>query len=311
VRPALEGYFAAVLGEASGDELPRLADDLRAIEHLVDGSEPLRGALADTALAPAVRRAVIDDLLSSRVSDLARRAADFAVASVAAPDALGALGWLALRATEAADGTPTELARVGHSAARERVGGFATHLFETLPTDRLEEVEDELFRFARTVEATPALRSALSDAAAPLDARLAIVTDLLGAKVQAATLRLVSFVVVGGRPRDFVGTLDWLVETTASARGWRVARVTAGAAVDDAERTQLRDALERLTGAPVELQVSVDPELLSGVLVRVGDLQVDATTRGRLNRLREHLVPGGRDDGAFGAHHPDNAEGAS
>jgi ATP synthase delta (OSCP) subunit len=45
----------------------------------------------------------------------------------------------------------------------------------------------------------------------------------------------------------------------------------------------------------VELQVSIDPALLSGVLVDIGDLRVDATARGRLDALREHLLTPGWD----------------
>ena len=86
--------------------------------------------------------------------------------------------------------------------------------------------------------------------------------------------------MTGGRARDIVGTLDFLVELTAQARGWRIARVRAAAPIDDAQRTELADSLGALAGAPVELQVEVDESLLSGALIRIGDLQVDATDGG-------------------------------
>ena len=58
------------------------------------------------------------------------------------------------------------------------------------------------------------------------------------------------------------------------------------------QRTTLSDSLARLAGAPVELQISIDEALLSGAVIRIGDLQVDASARGRLDALREHLIPG-------------------
>jgi F-type H+-transporting ATPase subunit delta len=61
-------------------------------------------------------------------------------------------------------------------------------------------------------------------------------------------------------------------------------------AVDDTQRQNLGEALGRLTGGPVELQVIVDAELLGGVIVEVGDLLVDGTARHRLNELKEHLL---------------------
>jgi hypothetical protein len=62
----------------------------------------------------------------------------------------------------------------------------------------------------------------------------------------------------------------------------------------------LTDSLAGLTGRPVELQVVIDEALLSGALIRIGDLQVDATARGRIDALREHLVPTGWQASGFG-----------
>jgi F-type H+-transporting ATPase subunit delta len=110
---------------------------------------------------------------------------------------------------------------------------------------------------------------------------------------------LIRYVVVGGRARDIVGTLDWLVEQTAKARGWRIARVRSAAAIDEAQRGELSDSLSGLAGAPVELQVVIDEALLSGAVIQIGDLQVDASARGRIDALREHLMPGGWEDSGF------------
>jgi F-type H+-transporting ATPase subunit delta len=173
-------------------------------------------------------------------------------------------------------------------------------VFEETATADLEEIEDELFRFARTVAGSQDLRTALGDRDLPARVRRGVVDELLADKVRPATRRLAGYAVSGGRPRDIVGTLEWLVEQTAEARGWRVARVRAGQEVDASERAKLEETLTRLSGSPVELQVTVDPALLAGVNVEIGDLQLDGTARGRLERLREHVVQGGWQDKGFG-----------
>jgi F-type H+-transporting ATPase subunit delta len=289
VNPSLTGYAAAVLGAVPEPDRGRVAGELRAVEGLVAENAALYTALTDTAVPAQARRAVLDDLLRARVSEPARRTAVYAAGAVAAPEVPVALGWLSTRASQLADGDQRPEPVLGLTASRTRVAGFAAAVYEDVTTAELEDVEDELFRFARMVEATPALRQALGDRDLPVAARQGIVDDLLGDRVRPATLTLVRYAIAGGRARDIVGTLDFLVEETARARGWRVARVRAGQPVDDAERERLSQSLSRLAGSPVELQVTVDPDLLSGVLVRVGDLQVDATARGRLEALREHL----------------------
>jgi F-type H+-transporting ATPase subunit delta len=122
----------------------------------------------------------------------------------------------------------------------------------------------------------------------------------LSGKVPATTERLARYAVTGGRARDIVGTLDYLVELTAQARGWRIARVRAAAPIDDQQRSELSDSLGTLAGQPVELQVEVDESLLGGALIRIGDLQVDATARGRIDALREHISPAGWESSGFG-----------
>ena len=181
-----------------------------------------------------------------------------------------------------------------------------------MSTAELESLEDDLFRFARIVEATPALRVALTDRDLEVAARQGLVTQLLEGKMPASSLALARYVVTGGRARDFVGTLDYLVELTAQARGWRIARVRAAAPIEEAQRAELTESLGTLAGAPVELQVEVDESLLSGALIRIGDLQVDATARGRIDALREHFAPTGWAPAGFGRSQSskDQTEGA-
>lgn len=290
MNPSLEGYATAAL--VGSRDLAAVVPELDAVDGAVRDNPVLFAAMTDTALSAPVRGAVLGDLLEGRVGERVRRVAQYVVRVVPAGDVPASLGWLVHRAHDVAAGIEPVHASLGHLEARQWVGGFAAEVFENVTAAQLEEIEDQLFRFTRTVADTPSLRAALSDRDLPAEERLGIVGDLLRGKVEAATLRLVEYTVTGGRPRDFVGTLDWLVEQTAQARGWRVARVRAAQGVDHAERERLVRTLTDLTGHPVELQVSVDPDLLAGVVIEVGDLRIDSTARAHLNRLRERIESG-------------------
>jgi F-type H+-transporting ATPase subunit delta len=288
-----------------------IAADLEAFEQLVLANPQLRAALTDTTVPGPARRAVVLDLLDGKVSPGARRLAAFASMVVSAPEVTAALGWVSTRVRHLDEGLDDEPG-LSLLQSRQRVGGYATALFEDMTTAELESLEDDLFRFARIVAATPALRSALADRDLDVAARQGLVTQLLEGKVPAASLALARFAVTGGRARDIVGTLDFLVELTAQARGWRIALVRAAAPIEDAQRTELADSLGALAGGPVELQVQVDESLLSGALIRIGDLQVDATARGRIDALREYFSPTGWEPAGFSRGHSsqDQTEGA-
>jgi F-type H+-transporting ATPase subunit delta len=299
VNPTLQGYAAAVLASVDTDERADLAADLEAIEQLVLSNGTLRSALTDTTVRGPVRRAVMLDLLDGKVTPPARRLAAFACSVVSATDVPQALGWLATRIRHAAEGQPFEEPALSLTQSRERVGGYATAVHEDLSNEDLESLEDDLFRFARIVESTPALRAALVDRDLDVSARQGLATQLLEGKVPQSTIALAGYAIAGGRSRDIVGTLDWLVELTAKARGWRIAHIRAARDIDDGQRTELSQSLASLAGAPVELQVIIDEALLSGARIQIGDLQVDATARGRIDALREHLMPGGWEESGF------------
>jgi F-type H+-transporting ATPase subunit delta len=70
------------------------------------------------------------------------------------------------------------------------------------------------------------------------------------------------------------------------------ALVTSATELSAQDVRALEEQLERLTGGKVELEVQVDPGLIGGVAVRVGDRWMDGSVRGRLERLRDQLVAG-------------------
>lgn len=295
MQPSLRGYVTAVVGQAIHQEVGgRLADELNAVAHLVSRTNDLAVTLTDFGVPVEARKAVLNDLLGARVHPLVLRVVLRAVQTERAdelPTVLHELYELARHLHELDPGAlRAEEPILGRTAWRNYASGFAAAAFEGVrDTREIEDVEDELFRFARVVESTPALRSALADPTTVPASRRQVMEDLLRDKVRPATLQIVSLATVG-HVRDVVNALDWLVEQAAEARGWRVARVRAAQPVDAGERQALAGALERITNQPVELQVTEDPSLLGGAVVQIGDLLVDASAQHRLDQLKEHLL---------------------
>jgi F-type H+-transporting ATPase subunit delta len=290
--PKLEGFACAQLGILDSNVLATVRDELATLEQTVLGRPDLRAVLTDTSITGPARGLILHDLLHDKVDATTLRIGVYAATFVPAQDVPHALADLAYLAREYAQDGRFTLASLGLIAARQRVGGFADAMLDEVETSNFDEIEDELFRWARTIDANLALRRLLLDRDAPLASRAGAVESLLAGKVNDVTMQLALFTISGGRPRDVVGTLDFLVDYVAKARDWRVARVHSARPLDDENRADLIRSLSTLTGKNVELQVAEDPSLLGGVLVEIGDLRLDATTRGRLGALHDAVSSG-------------------
>ena len=124
----------------------------------------------------------------------------------------------------------------------------------------------------------------LSDYSAPAEGRIKLVRDVLdsGSGVDATTVQLLSQAVEllrGERADEAV--LD-LAELAVAHRGEVVAHVSAAADLSDAQRTRLTEVLTRIYGHPVSLQLHINPELLGGLNIAVGDEVIDGTLSSKL-----------------------------
>jgi F-type H+-transporting ATPase subunit delta len=166
-----------------------------------------------------------------------------------------------------------------------------TALMAAAETDgRLDRVEDELFRFGRTVDADPELRAALADRRASVERRSRLVDQLLAEKVAPETLRLVRQAALHSRGTNLESALSHFVQVAAHRREQIVAHVIVALPLEQAHRERLVAALQRMYGRAVHLNVDVDPEVLGGIRVEIGDEVLDGTVGRRLDDARRRLA---------------------
>jgi F-type H+-transporting ATPase subunit delta len=171
-----------------------------------------------------------------------------------------------------------------------RVEAYANALLEVSRAEgHLADIQDELFRFARTFEGSDELRTALTDPALPRERRIAVVEDLLGGKALQTSAALAAFIVAAGRAGELPAIVDRFVELAAAEQRRAVAEVRSAIELTPEQTDRLREALNRATGKDVEVKVVVDPSVLGGIVARVGDLVIDGTVRHRLEQLREQI----------------------
>jgi F-type H+-transporting ATPase subunit delta len=154
---------------------------------------------------------------------------------------------------------------------------------------RVGAIEDDLFRFARAIDASDDLRMALGDRNLPAERRVAIVDELMAGTALPVSVGLVSMVVGADRATELPAVVDRFLELSAEERQHEVAEVRAAVPLDERLRERLAQALSDATGKQVEVKVVVDPNVLGGVVARIGDTVIDGSVRHRLDQLKERM----------------------
>ncbi|WP_067813868.1 F0F1 ATP synthase subunit delta [Actinomadura kijaniata] len=251
----------AVLPQA---DLDTLGGDLFAVLHLIDREHGLRRAVSDPSRDGADKARLVQVLLEGKVSPAALEL----VADVVR------LRWS--KPSELADAVEV-LAVTAESARAEGQG-------------RLDDLEDELFRFSRVVEGEPQLRGALSGPGLPDERKLGLVTELLEGKVTPSALTLITELALRPRGRSLEGGLAEYGRLVAQRRQRLVALVRTPVELSEQQRTRLAAVLAAAYGHEVHLNIELDPSTIGGLSIQIGDEIIDGTIAGRLDDVRRRLA---------------------
>ncbi len=130
----------------------------------------------------------------------------------------------------------------------------------------------------------------MSNPAVPAVSRVEVLERILGEDVTGVQRNLLALLVRRGRFEQLPAVIREFGRLYRQREGIVQAIVTSATALDAAELESLQASLESMTGARIELSTEVDPLLLGGVVVRVGDQLIDGSVAGRLERLRTDLT---------------------
>ncbi len=317
MNPSLKGYVHAVVEPAvASGGLDEVSSDISSCNHFVTSTPLVFSILTDAGIGATVRRDILDDLIGDRIGIHARRALLRTVAEEAAADLPVAFGelvemvnWIGEVVAEQVQ-LPTsgvqgrysatdrvmavvaglEEARLSRLASRGYLEGYCEGVLDEVDsTDDLAMIQEEILSVVRLLQSHKGLGFSLIDRSVPLLERRGAMTELLAGRVRQETLRMVVH-SLSSRSRDLGSALEWLAEKIAVVRGWRIARIRSAMALSEGESDLLRQVLRDVAGRPVDMQVALDPHLLGGVIVRIGDMVVDSTARRYLEALGTPLL---------------------
>ena len=172
--------------------------------------------------------------------------------------------------------------------ALERMAVYAT--VASVEGSRLDELEDELFRFQRIVVSEPELRAALTREGVADSHLHSLVENLLSGKVNSATLALVGQAVTNPRGRTLEQALDNFGQLVAERAQRYIAVVRTAHSLSEAQQERLRTLLSRKYGREIHLNIEVAPEIVGGLSIQVGDEVIDGTIAGRIAEVQRRLA---------------------
>lgn len=263
-RESLAAASEALDARRSAAGFDTLAAELFAVADLLGREKQLRTTLADSGQPLTVRKSLVDSLLGSRVAPLTLEVVNVVVDS----------RW----------SNENDLVEAVETLANQAAFTVAQN------ANTLDATEDEIFRFGRAVDASSDLQMALTDPAASVATKSAIVRDLLAHRATATTVQVLEFAAGHLHGRRLDAVVDALVEQAARQRDRLVAEVRVAAPLTDEQSRRLADLLGRLKGRTVRVNVAIDPSVLGGVYVKIGEEVIDGTVANRMEQARRAVI---------------------
>lgn len=166
---------------------------------------------------------------------------------------------------------------------------YATALYDAATDDgSVEAVERDLTALAQAIEGDAGLGIVLENPAIAVDTKRAILHEM-GEGAAPLVLRTIDVLIEHRRLALLGEVAEAFAERYRSEHNALAVQLTTAVAIDNATASTLEEQLTAATGSTISMERTVDPSIIGGVVLRVGDRVVDASLRRRLDLLRREL----------------------
>ncbi len=259
-RQALESSRATLAALGGRVDLAT-AEQLFSAARSIGGSLQLRAMLADASTDVDQKKAVITAVFGGSL----------------APTAFELLSSAASARWSSDDDLLAGIEELGIRAAAESA-------------DASVAIEAELFAFGSAVTSSPELELAVGSKLGDSASKVALLDSLLASKVSPQTLAIVKQLVQQPRGRRIGALLRSAASVVADQSGLAVATVTSARAIDSEQLLRLQKGLSATYGRQLRLNLVIDPSVIGGIRVQVGDEVIDGSVASRLHELRLQLT---------------------
>ena len=174
---------------------------------------------------------------------------------------------------------------------RRVVRRYATALFNAASkAGVVDSVESDLGLVSFTTETSPALMEAIRSPLVPASKKHDVLNAIFGDKVHQITLSYLMLLVDKRREDAIPLTEEEYVLLANEARGIITAEVVSAVKLSEDEENRINAKIALMTGKSVQLEKHVDPGIIGGIMVRIGDTVHDGSIKGQLKALRDRLL---------------------
>jgi F-type H+-transporting ATPase subunit delta len=168
---------------------------------------------------------------------------------------------------------------------------YASTLFELANSEKnLAAVEKDATALLNAFAASEELQNAMKSPLYATDDKIAVLTKICAKLKTSKTLEnFVSVVANNGRSGELPAMFKEFLEKSATARGVVNAKIQTAAALSAAQIDRLKNSLSRALGKQVEVETSIKPELIGGLVVNIGSVLFDDSIKSKLDRLKISL----------------------
>lgn len=170
-------------------------------------------------------------------------------------------------------------------------GRYAEALYEiAVEKNMVDKLEEELRAVVNLLEEEPGLKKVLFHPRITAAEKKDVLKALLEDRISPVAMNFLCLVIDRQRETYLADIVEVFVDYANKARNIADVEVTSAVELGKDERKRLVKALGKMTGKEVRVNYSVDPSLIGGVVVRIGDKVIDGSIKTRLESMKEHLL---------------------
>ncbi|MES2267624.1 MAG: ATP synthase F1 subunit delta [Bacteroidota bacterium] len=154
----------------------------------------------------------------------------------------------------------------------------------------VEAVKDDMVLFYKTVRSSPELGAVLANPVVPHGKKKAILADIFAAKVSKVSMAMYNIMVEKGRAEVLYTMSHEFIALYDVKHNITYAKVVSAAELSETNKKKLLDEVQQAIGGTIKLNIQVDPSLIGGFVLTVGDRQIDTSVATSLKKIKKEFA---------------------